>query len=143
MARRSTRRKAPRRSRTISALNILESYSYASILSMGALGSSPYEAVFGPGDLSSSAINPLYGSGATQAYMDASGAQSLSLADMIKNPTAALNTVSGNVMANWQYMAVSSFAVGIGFKLGKRLLRAPIRNVNRNLMKPLGIGVRL
>jgi hypothetical protein len=40
-------------------------------------------------------------------------------------------------------MAVSSIGIGISFKFARKLLRAPIANVNRNLMKPLGIGVRL
>jgi len=40
-------------------------------------------------------------------------------------------------------MAVQSIGVGIGFKLGKRLLRRPISNVNRNIFKPLGAGFKL
>jgi len=38
---------------------------------------------------------------------------------------------------------VSSIGVGITFKFARKLLSKPIRNVNRNIMKPLGIGVRL
>lgn len=141
MARRKAKSR-PRRSRAISILNVLESYSYASILSMGALGSSPYEAVFGEGDISSTAINPIYGGG-SEAYQMASGAQAISLSDMIKNPTAALNTVTGNVMQNWQAMAAQTFFVGFGFKFGKRLMRRPLANVQRNLIKPLGLGIRI
>jgi len=40
-------------------------------------------------------------------------------------------------------MAVSAIGIGITFKFAKKLLRKPIANVNRNLIKPLGIGVRL
>jgi len=40
-------------------------------------------------------------------------------------------------------MAVSAIGVGITFKFAKKLLRKPIANVNRNLLKPIGIGVRL
>ena len=51
--------------------------------------------------------------------------------------------MQSNFMASYQTMAVQAIGIGITFKFAKKLLRKPIANVNRNMMKPLGIGVRL
>jgi len=55
----------------------------------------------------------------------------------------AFSAMQSNAMANWQAMVIGSLGVSIGFKLGKKLMRRPIANVNRNIFKPLGIGVKL
>ena len=66
-----------------------------------------------------------------------------SLGDIVSSPDQAFGIVQNNFMNNYQQMAVQSIGVGIGFKLGKRLLRRPISNVNRNIFKPLGAGFKL
>jgi hypothetical protein len=48
-----------------------------------------------------------------------------------------------NFMAYYQSMAVQAIGIGVGFKVARNLLRRPISNVNRNIMKPLGIGIKL
>ena len=71
------------------------------------------------------------------------GTDQITLTEMVTSPDVAFSTMSSNFMSNWQNMVVKSFGVSIGFRLGKRLLRRPLGNVNRNIFKPLGIGVKL
>jgi hypothetical protein len=75
--------------------------------------------------------------------MVAVGGGAISLGDIVSAPDQAFGIVQSNFMNNYQQMAVQSIGVGIGFKLGKRLLRRPISNVNRNIFKPLGAGFKL
>jgi len=140
MARRRTKRKV-RRSRGISLINALESYTYASILSQGVAGTSPWGMLTGEGDLGSSAV---YDSGLGVSSMAVTGAKEISLADITRNPGLALSEMGKNLQANIVPMAVASLVTGVSFRFGKRLLRRPIGNINRNLVKPmLGAGIRL
>ena len=61
----------------------------------------------------------------------------------ISSPDQAFGVVQSNFMNNYQAMAIQSLGIGIGFRLGKRLLRRPISNVNSNIFKPLGAGFKL
>ena len=141
--RRSARRKAPRRSRAVSALNLFESYMYANILTQGALGTSPLGVLTGETDLSSTMRNTGYSGGQFTQSLVTTGAGAISLGDMISQPSLALATIQDNVMSNYQSMFLQSVGTRIAFKFGKKLLRAPIASVNRNIFKPLSIGVRL
>ena len=71
------------------------------------------------------------------------GAQEISLSEIIQSPDVALGAMAQNFEQNYQAMAIQSLLTSVSFKFGKRLLRRPISNVNRNIMKPLGIGVKL
>ena len=75
--------------------------------------------------------------------MTITGAEQLSLTELVTNPGIAFAGMQSNFMNNYQSMAVSAIGIGIGFKMAKKLLRRPISNVNRNIFKPLGIGVKL
>ena len=134
MARRkkAKRRRSPK---TISLLNIAESYAYASVLTGGVLANSPVGVLGFDG--SGAAGGAGYGMTTTN------GAGSMTLTSVVSDPGSSFDTMSANFMANYQAMAVSAIGIGITFKFAKKLLRKPIANVNRNLMKPLGIGVRL
>ena len=97
MARRSSRRKAPRRSRAVSLISLAESYAYASILTEGLFSASPTEFVLGQGDLdpSSSWTN----AGVMSSYTNnvdtgaGIGANPLSLRDIMVNPAYAFATI--------------------------------------------------
>ena len=145
--RRRAKRKAPRRSRAISALNVLESYMYANILSQGLAGSSPIEMVTGATDLGQQSVTTYstgaFGYGRSSTSMQTVGAGQISLGDIVSSPGLALETISSNFMSNYQSMAVQSVLTGLTFRFGKRLLRRPISNINRNIMKPLGVGIKL
>lgn len=72
------------------------------------------------------------------------GTNEISLGDMISNPGLALGQAAQNFQGALVPMAIQSALTSITFRLGKRLLRRPLANVNRNLVKPmLGAGVRL
>jgi hypothetical protein len=132
MARRkkAKRRRSPK---TISLLNIAESYAYASVLTGGVMGNSPI------------GVLGFDGAGATggAGYGMVTTNGSMTLQSIISDPGSSFDSMSSMFMANYQAMAVSAIGIGITFKFAKKLLRKPIANVNRNLIKPLGIGVRL
>jgi len=132
MARRkkAKRRRSPK---TMSLLNLAESYAYASVLTGGVLANSPVGVLGFDG--SGAAGGAGYGMTTTNGAM--------TLSSIVSDPGSSFDSMSANFMANYQAMAVSAIGIGITFKFAKKLLRKPISNVNRNLMKPLGIGVRL
>ena len=133
MARRkkSKRRRGPKMFSVISAI---ESYAYANLLTEGLADNSPVGFITGGSDSA-------YGS--TNGAMTVTGAGQLSLSEIITHPTTAFTGMQANFMANYQTMAVQAIGIGVGFKVAKKLLRRPISNVNRNIMKPLGIGIKL
>ena len=132
MARRkkAKRRRSPK---TISLLKIAESYAYASVLTGGVLANSPVGVLGFDGSGAAGGVG--YGMTTTNGAM--------TLSSIVSDPGSSFDSMSANFMANYQAMAVSAIGIGITFKFAKKLLRKPISNVNRNLMKPLGIGVRL
>jgi hypothetical protein len=130
------RRKAPK---TISVLNVLESLTYATIISEGVAGSSVF-GLLGDTDLTSTSV---YDQGLGTTSMTWTGGTSLSLGDIVTEPTQALAIMQTNFSNNWKNMAVASFVTGISFKWGRALMRRPINNINRNIMRPLGVGIRI
>ena len=142
MARRRTRRKT-RRSRSFSLINALEAYTYASILSEGTAGTSPWGMLTGKKDIGYSTYNENFG-GIMATSQTAVGTDEISLADIVSEPGQSFGVLSSNLQQNLIPMAVASLATSVGFRFGKRLLRRPIGNINRNIMKPLlGAGVKL
>ena len=72
------------------------------------------------------------------------GTDIISLKDFISEPTIAIQTMTDNFAANIVPMATAGLLTGISFNIGRRVLRRPINNFNRNIMKPLlGSGVKL
>jgi len=139
MARRKTKRRRSRKS--FSVINALEAYVYATILTEGVAGTSPIGLITGEGDLETSSV---YDSGLGTTSMTVTGAGQISLADMMQSPGLAITTMSTNFQNNLAPMALAAFATSITFRIGKRLLRKPINNINRNIMKPaLGAGIKL
>ena len=142
MARRkkASRRRSPR---AVSLLNVAESYAYANVLTSGLMGTTPVGFVTGATDLGmNKSITDSVG-GYNTSSMVAVGGGAISLGDIVSSPDQAFGIVQNNFMNNYQQMAVQSIGVGIGFRVGKRLLRRPINNVNRNIFKPLGAGFKL
>jgi hypothetical protein len=137
MAKRKTKRR--RSPKTISVLNVLESLTYASIITEGVAGTSVF-GLFGDTDLQQTSV---YDQGLGTSSMTWSGGSALSLGDIMSQPTQAVSIMQTNFANNWKNMAVASFVTGITFKWGRRLMRRPISNINRNIMKPLGVGIRV
>ena len=139
------KKKAPRRKMAPSLINILESYTYASILSQGLANTSPLGMLTGEADLVPA---PATGGIANLvSNYGQYGQDVVSLGDIIQNPGLSVALMTQNARANIMPMAFQSFATAITFRLGKRLLRRPISNVNRNIMAPIfgkgASGVRL
>ena len=139
--RKSSRRRSPK---IVSLLNVAESYAYANVLTGGLMGTTPVGFITGDTDLSSKTRR--IGSSLTgyqmEQYVDNPDGK-ISLGDIVSQPDAAFATVQDNFMNNYQSMAIQSIGIGLSFRLGKRLLRRPISNVNRNIFKPLGAGFKL
>ena len=135
-------RKKRKRSRrkTFSVLNALEAYVYATILTEGVAGTSPWGFVTGAADLKTTVTT----GGVGRGDMVISGQGEISIGDLMKEPTMALDTMATNFQNNLLPMAAAAFGTSVTFRIGKRLLRRPISNINRNIVKPaLGAGIRL
>lgn len=143
MARRRTTRKRRRGPKMASLINMAESYAYADTLTSGVMGTSPIGFITGAGDIGYK--TPNVGSSMLQAGASSVlvGAEQISLADITSNPGASFNAMQSNFQNNYMNMFYRAAAINVGFKLGKRLLRRPISNVNRNIFKPLGAGFKL
>ena len=140
------KKKTRRRSRGFSLINALEAYTYASILSEGVAGTSPWGMLTGDTDIGTASVasDPGVGGYGITYSMQTVGAKEISLGDIVSNPGLALAQMGNNLQSNLVPMAVASLVTGVGFRFGKRLLRRPIGNINRNIMKPLlGAGIKL
>lgn len=133
------KKRRSRRRSSFSVLNALEAYVYASILTEGVAGTSPVGLLTGKTDLTTKSFVE---HGVIQTVTTGQG--EISLGDIMSDPTMALSTMSSNFQANLLPMALAGFTTSITFRVGKRLLRGPISNINRNIIKPaLGAGIRL
>jgi len=145
MAKRKGKRRRSRKS--FSVLNALEAYVYATILTEGVAGTSPIGLITGQTDLGMKAGQTVTDSwhGAQQLTAPTlTGASEISLGDIMSEPSLALSTMSANFQSNLAPMAIAAFTTSMTFRIGKRLLRRPINNINRNIMKPaLGAGIKL
>ena len=141
MARRARRKVRRSRGAGIKLLNVLESYTYASILSRGIMGASPFGVLTGKGDIESytDAERGYLSAGyAGQTMADLRpGARVISLMDIIESPGDSLAVMQVNARNNLLAMGIQSFITGFGFRITKNLLRKPLANVNRNIMKPI------
>ena len=136
MARRRMKKRTRRGPKAVSVINAMEAYAHANLLSQGLARSSPWEFVTGGSDIGYTQM-----SGSTA--MTLTGADKLSLTELITSPDVAFGAMQTNFANNYQAMAIQAATIGISFRLGKKLLKRPISSVNRNIMKPLGIGVKL
>ena len=147
MARRKTsRRRSPK---SFKILNALEALSYGQIISVGITGGGLMEFLTGAGDLGTKTVDlgiggfrPMSGeSGSTSMIV---GQDQISLSDFAQEPTLAISQMTSNFTQNIVPMASAALFTGLAFNVGRRVLRRPINNINRNIMKPLlGAGVKL
>lgn len=140
MAPRRRKRKTSRR-RGTSLINALEAYTYGAILSEGVAGTSPWGFFTGDTDIGYKSMSIGVGGADGSRYgatsMQLVGASQISLGDLISNPSLSLNEMSKNLQSNLVPMAIQSLLAGVSFRFGKRLLRRPIANINRNIMTPM------
>lgn len=132
------RRRGPK---TFRILNALESLTYAQILMKGTTGTGIGGFLTGEGDLGFETSKVGFG---TQDLSVMVGHGEISLADLMSEPGMAVTQMASNFQNNIVPMAASAFGVSVGFRIGRRLLRKPIANINRNLVVPaLGRGIAL
>jgi|TARA_R110001583_G_scaffold78465_1_gene212661 hypothetical protein len=139
------KRKRSRRRNTFSVINALEAYVYATILTEGVAGTSPIGLLTGATDIGQTLTKTYGGLGEQMGTsMTTTGADQISLGDIATEPALAFSTMATNFQANLVPMAFAAFGTSFTFRIGKRLLRRPIANINRNIMKPaLGAGIKL
>jgi len=139
------KRKRSRRRNTFSVINALEAYVYATILTEGVAGTSPIGLLTGATDIGSTTLKTSTGLGSEIGLTTVvTGADAISLGDIATEPALAFSTMASNFQANLVPMAFAAFGTSFTFRIGKRLLRRPIANINRNIMKPaLGAGIKL
>ncbi len=134
------KKKRSRRRKTFSILNALEAYVYATILTEGVAGTSPWGLITGATDLKSTVTT----GGVGRGDMVISGQGEISLGDLMSQPQLALDQMATNFQNNLIPMSIAALTTSFTFRLGRRMLRRPISNINRNIIKPaLGAGVRL
>jgi len=125
--RKTKRRRSPK---TISLINLAESYAYATTMTSGVFGNSPVGLLgFGDAGMGSTAMTTTNGG--------------LTLQSIISDPGSSFDTMQTNLTANYQAMAVQAIGISLTAKFAKKLLRKPIANVNRNLIGPMKLGIRL
>ena len=137
------KRKRSRRRSSFSVINALEAYVYATILTEGTAGTSPVGMLTGKADIAEGMVkNPF--TGMEMATGEFTGTGVISLADIATAPGVALGTMAMNFQKNLLPMSLAAFPTSITFRIGKRVLRRPLANINRNIMKPaLGAGIKL
>lgn len=121
------KKRAPRkRSKTIGLLNVSESLFQGSLITKLAFNLNPVEFLLGD-----SGVAGITSSGGT------------SLTELVKDPSR-FEQVAMRFTPEAVIMTGIQSAVGnAAFRAARRFLRRPISSVNRNIMTPLKLGVRL
>jgi len=128
MARRA-RKVTRRRRKSFSITNAIFSVGYADVISRGLFGTNILSFFLGR-------TSAGFGGGFVSG-------PALGIKELIDDPTA-LNTVLANAQKQLPNMLIQSFMLGITERVFKQVMRRPLANVNRNIVKPLlGAGVRL
>tara|TARA_R110002012_G_C11661055_1_gene612202 strand:+ start:2869 stop:3255 length:387 start_codon:yes stop_codon:yes gene_type:complete len=127
VARGKAKKKGPRRKKAaIGILNVAESYFQGGLITKLAFNLNPIEFVLGD-----SGIMGVGSSGGT------------SLTELVKDPSR-LDQVATRFTPEAVVMTGIKSAVGNwGFRTARRFLRKPISSVNRNIMGPMALGVKL
>ena len=123
------RRKAPRRRRStgIKLLNVAEGFVQANIVTQTLMDVDPIRFIVGD-------------AGPTLMV----GGGGISLLEIAKRPEL-LMSIGARAMnpENIINIAVKSAVANIGFRFAKRALRRPVNLLNRQVFKPLALGVKL
>jgi len=143
MARGRGKSKKRRRKPAFKILNALEALVYTGILTQGIAGTSPWSFLTGKADLGMTESAGNIWSDESSS-MQLTGQGEISLGDILKEPSLAISQMSSNFGNNLAPMAIAAFTTGVTFHVGRKLLRRPINNINRNIMTPLlGHSIKL
>ena len=127
MARRKMASRRRRRPQGIKLLNLAEGFVQANIVTSTLMRTNPLSFVLGD-------AGPSF-------MVEGSG---ISLLEIAKRPEL-LGIIAERAMnpENIINIAVSSAVANVGFRFAKRALRRPVNLLNRQVFKPLALGVRL
>ena len=122
--------KRPRRSRSFSLTNAAFSLGYANILTSGIFGANLPEFILGK-DSSGYGSSIVSGTGISfqELIGIASGGGSVAGGD--------LNQIQMNLKSNLPSMLIQSVTLSVTERVFKSVMRRPIANVNRNIIRPL------
>jgi hypothetical protein len=122
--------KRPRRSRSFSLTNAAFSLGYANIITTGIFGSNLAEFALGR---TSAGYGAGYVSGPAISFQEligiATGGGSTAGGD--------LATIQANLKSNLPSMLIQSVTLSVTERVFKSVMRRPLANVNRNLVRPL------
>ena len=129
MARRkkTQRRRSPRYK---SLYTMAVAYGNLAILSQGIAGTSPLGMVMQGADTY------------TDTGAIATGADSVSLGDILQNPTQAFAAMNSNISVNASAMMIQAITFNAGAKIFRKVMSKPFREANK-VIRPLGLGVQL
>ncbi len=105
-------------------------YGNLSILTHGILGTSPYGAIMAGADTYDT-------SGAMTT-----GSESVSLGDILQNPSQAFSAMNANISASAASMMIQSITFNAGARIFRKVMSKPFREANK-VIRPLGLGVQL
>ena len=129
MVKRKTMRiRRPRK--VFSVVNAIFSLGYANIISTGLFGANIAEFFLGRTSAGYGAMGFVSGTG-------------IGIRELITDPSS-LGQIQANLAANLPDMLIKSLTLGVTERVFKQVMRKPLGNVNRNIVKPLlGAGVKL
>lgn len=129
MARRAKARRVRRR-KTFSIVNGIFSLAYANILSTGLFGTNLITFFLGR-------TSAGYGGGFVSG-------PAIGIKELLDPGSGSFGQIVDNLSANLPNMLIQSVILGVTERVFKSVMRRPLANVNRNIVKPLlGAGVRL
>jgi hypothetical protein len=126
--RKAMRIRRPRKS--FSLVNAVFSLGYANIISTGLFGANIAEFFLGRTSAGYGAMGFVSGRG-------------IGIRELITDPSS-LGQIQANLASNLPDMLIKSLTLGVTERVFKQVMRKPLGNVNRNIVKPLlGAGVKL
>lgn len=141
MARRGARKARRRRSpRTIKILNVAEAYLQGSYLTSLAFRTTPLQFFLGGSAGTGTGFAHL-ASGGSPGFVSGPG---IGLVELVKDPSSFADIMAN--VSNPQAIvetAIKSAVTNAGFRAARRALRRPINSFNRQIARPLGLGVVL
>jgi len=116
-------------------------YGNLSIITNATLGSGPVEAVSGAYDIGMTRTADV-GLGRGSQMLALTGAQQISLGDIMNAPSLSFDAIMSNARQNAVPAAIAAISFNIGASVFKKIMRKPFNQANK-LVKPLGLNVRL
>ena len=154
MARRKSRKKAPRRRKTgFNIVNALELYIQTDVITRNIMGTNPFTALTGMESFTSGGgkgfgASPVttqigyYPQGASVTVPELLGLDKMTSVGTVNRSVPfgqGVDTLKANFQANLFPMLIQTIGVRAGFAIGKRLLSKQRSFVNNKVLKPIGL----